>query len=68
MLTKNDISKLIEAEKEVFPTKSDFENLKKDFNKLQTSVDIFSKISKTNQDELKVLNHRVSKLEHHKKY
>ena len=39
MLTSDDIKLIIEAEKEFFPTKDDFLELKNDFSRLQTSVD-----------------------------
>jgi hypothetical protein len=47
MLTDQDIKKLIEAEKEVFTTKDDFELLRKDFRTLQTSVDGYAKLADT---------------------
>ncbi len=47
MLTNEDITKIVEAQKEVFPTKQDFEYFreenKKDFSDLQTSVDVYAK-------------------------
>jgi len=47
MLTNEDINKIVEAQKEVFPTKQDFEcfkdETKKDFSDLQTSVDSYAK-------------------------
>jgi len=43
MLTEEDIQKIVEANREVFPTKEDFESFKeemiKSFSDLQTSVD-----------------------------
>lgn len=46
MLTDEDIIKIVEAQKEVFPTKEDFEvfkdEVKKDFSDLQTSVDTYA--------------------------
>ena len=47
MLADEDIIKIIEAQKEIFPTKTDFESfkdeMKKDFSDLQTSVDAYAK-------------------------
>ena len=51
MLENEDIKKIIEAQKEVFPTKQDFEyfkdEMKKDFSDLQTSVDSYAKKADT---------------------
>lgn len=52
MLTDQDIKKLIEAEKEVFTTKGDFELLRTDFRTLQTSVDSYAKLADTYYKEL----------------
>ena len=50
MLTNEDINKIIEVQKEVFPTKQDFEyfkdEIKRDFSDLQTSVDSYAKKSR----------------------
>lgn len=50
MLTNEEILKIIEAQKEVFPTKQDFEyfkdEIKKDFSNLQISVDAYAKKSR----------------------
>lgn len=65
MLTDKDIKKLIE----VFPTreevalKSDFEDLRKDFSKLQTSVDRFVKRADDYFQEMKMLSHKVDRHE-----
>ena len=44
MLTNEDIQKIIEANREVFATKEDFESfreeIRKNFSDLQTSVDV----------------------------
>ena len=46
MLTQDDIQKIIEAQKDVFPTKTEFEvfkeEMKKDFSDLQISVDAYA--------------------------
>lgn len=60
MITDEDITKLIQAHKEVFPTKDDFDGLRKDFSNLQTSVIAFAKGTKDNADEIKVVNNRVN--------
>jgi hypothetical protein len=59
MLTDKDIKRLIDAHKEVFPTKDDFENLRKDFSELQTSVVNFATGTQNNENEIKIVNHRV---------
>lgn len=63
MLTGQDIAKLIEAEKEVFPTKADFELLRKDFRTLQTSVDGYAKLADTYYKEVVVLVSKVQRME-----
>ena len=63
MLTSDDIKLLIEAEKEVFPSKEDFEDLRKDFSKLQNAVSSFATGTKENADEIKVVNSRVTNQE-----
>jgi len=63
MLTNEDIVKLIEAHKEVFPTKEDFDNLRHDFSDLQTSVDAIAKKFTDNQGELAVYQYRTNNLE-----
>jgi len=46
MLTDEDIKKIIEANREVFPSKEDFEGFKQElktsFSDLQTSVDAYA--------------------------
>lgn len=63
MITNEDLTKIattvVEAHKEVFPTKDDFDSLRGDFSKLQSSVDAFVKITKKNEDEILVINNRV---------
>ncbi len=63
MLTPNDIKRIIEAEKEVFPTKDDFEDLRQDFSSLKTAVDNYSKSTSDLKSEVSILNHRVTELE-----
>lgn len=60
MLTDEDIKKLIRAHAEVFPTKDDFDEIRKDFSNLQTSVVSFAKGTKDNAEEIKVVNSRVT--------
>lgn len=47
MLTPEDIQNLIQAEKAVFTTKQDFEELRKDFSALATGVDAYAKKADT---------------------
>ena len=63
MLTVEDIKLLIEAEKEVFPTKTDFEELRGEFRNLQTSVDNYSKKTDEYHKEMSVLIHKVNRME-----
>ena len=67
MLTEEDIKKIIEANREVFPSKEDFESfkdeLKQSFSDLQTSVDAYAKKADTYFQEMVVLSHKVERLE-----
>ncbi len=63
MLTAEDIKLLIEAEKEVFPTRQDFDDLRADFSKLQTSVDGIAGSFKKTDQEITAQKHRIVKLE-----
>ena len=51
MLTNEDIQKIIEAEREVFPTKQDFtsfqEEMRKNFSDMLTSVDSYAQKADT---------------------
>jgi len=67
MLTEEDIQKFIEANREVFPTKEDFEvfkeELRKSFSDLQTSVDAYAKKADTYFQEMVMLSHKVDRHE-----
>jgi hypothetical protein len=67
MLTSEDVQKIIEAQKDVFPTKVDFEyfkdEMKKDFTDLQTSIDVYAKKADNYFQEMLMLAHKVDKLE-----
>ena len=67
MLTNEDINKIVEAQKEVFPIKQDFEyfkdEIKKDFSDLQTSVDAYAKKADGYFQEMVVLSHKVDRHE-----
>ena len=67
MLTEEDIKKIIEANREVFPSKEDFESfkdeLKQSFSDLQTSVDTYAKKADTYFQEMVMLTHKVNRLE-----
>ncbi len=67
MLTDDDITKIIEAEKEVFPTKQDFssfkDEMKEDFSNLESSVDNYAKKADTYFQEMVALSHKVDKHE-----
>lgn len=67
MLNPEDIKNIIEAQKEVFPTKGDFENFKegmrKDFSDLLTSVDAYAQKADTYFQEMVALTHKVDRHE-----
>lgn len=67
MLTEEDIKKIIEANREVFATKEDFESfkdeLKQSFSDLQTSVDVYAKKADTYFQEMVMLTHKVDRHE-----
>lgn len=63
MLTIEDIQKLIEAEKEVFTTKEDFEEIKQLFSNLQTSVDAYAKKADTYFQEMAAMKHALNRHE-----
>lgn len=69
MLDDKDIEKLIEAQKEVFVTKLDLLSFKdeilKDFDNLQTSVDTYSRKADAYFQEMVMLSHKVN---HHEKW
>jgi len=67
MLTEEDIKKIIEANREVFPTKGDFENFKQElkasFSDLQTSVDTYAKKADDYFKEMVALSHKIERHE-----
>ena len=67
MLDDKDIQKIIEANREVFPSKEDFEGfkdeLKQSFSDLQTSVDTYAKKADTYFQEMVMLTHKIDRLE-----
>lgn len=65
MLTDNDIQKLIEvfATREEVATKLDLAEIRKDFDKLRTSVDAYAKKADTYFQEMVMLAHKVDRLE-----
>jgi len=67
MLDDKDIQKIIEANREVFPSKEDFEGfkdeIKQSFSDLQTSVDEYAKKADTYFQEMVMLTHKVDRLE-----
>lgn len=72
MITDEDttkiVNRIIEVNKQLFYTKDEldenldkrFEGLRKDFSTLQTSVQSFATGTKKNDDEIKVVDKRVS--------
>lgn len=67
MLTDEDIKKIIAANKEVFPTKEDFEffkdEMRKNFSDLLTAVDSYAKRADTFFQEMVMLSRKVDKME-----
>ena len=63
MLTTEDIQKLIEAEREVFTTKEDFEEIKQMFSNLQSSVDAYAKKADTYFQEMTAMRHAINRHE-----
>ena len=63
MLTTEDIQNLIKAQKEVFATRDDFEGMREDFSKLQTSIDTYSKKADTYFQEMVLLSHKIDRHE-----
>ena len=67
MLANEDIQKIIEANREVFATKDDFEGfkeeIKKSFLDLQTSVDGYAKKADTYFQEMVALSRKVDRHE-----
>jgi SMC interacting uncharacterized protein involved in chromosome segregation len=63
MITDKDIQKIIEAGKEVFTTKGDFEDLRRDFRKLQSSVDRYLTKTEKWYQEMKMLSNKVDRHE-----
>jgi len=67
MLSEEDIKKIIEANREVFPSKEDFESFKEEmkqsFSDLQTSVDAYAKKADAYFQEMVMLTHKINRLE-----
>ena len=67
MLNQEDIRNIIEAQKEIFPTKEDFEGFKeemrKDFSDLLTSVDTYAHKADGYFQEMVMLTHKVDRHE-----
>jgi len=67
MLDDKDIQKIISANREVFPTKENFEafkeELRKSFSELQTSVDACAKKADNYFQEMVALSHKVNRHE-----
>ena len=63
MLTSEDIKILIEAERSVFATKDDIQDLKGSFSNLQSSVDGFMKVSTSQTQENVMVKNRLDRHE-----
>ena len=65
MLDEKDVQKLIEvfATREEVATKTDLEDIRKDFSRLESSVDAYAKKADTYFQELLMLAHKVDRLE-----
>lgn len=67
MLTNEDIKNIIDAHREVFPSKEDFaafqEEMRKNFSDMLTSVDAYAKRADTYFQEMVMLAHKVDRHE-----
>ncbi len=67
MFRKEDIQKIIKANREVFATKEDFESfreeMRKSFSGLQTSVDAYAKKADAYFQEMVALSRKVDRME-----
>jgi hypothetical protein len=67
MLDKKDIQNIVEAttkaNKAIFATKEDFDDLRRDFSDLQTSVDTYAKKANDYFQEMVVMNNNYHRLE-----
>ena len=67
MLDDKDIQKIIEANREVFPGKEEFESFKNEmrenFSNLQASVDTYAKKADSYFQEMVALSHKVDRHE-----
>ncbi len=67
MLDNDDIKKLIEAQKEVFATKEDLEQMKdeirKDYSDLLSAIDAYAKRADTYFQEMLMLSQKVDRHE-----
>ena len=67
MLTQEDIQNLIQAQKDVFATKEEFQSFRdeyrKDFSDLQISVDSYAKRANDYFEEMVALSHRLDRHE-----
>ncbi len=67
MLTDQEVTKLIDAFKEVFATRTEiegrFDTLKQDFSILQTSIDVYSQKADTYFQEMVMLSNKVERHE-----
>ena len=66
MLEEQDIQRIVEAttkaNRTIFATKEDFDDLRKDFSDLQTSVDTYAKKAGTYFQGIVALNHKVNRM------
>jgi uncharacterized coiled-coil DUF342 family protein len=67
MLTSEDITKIVEANTEIFATKGDLaefrEEMRKNFSDLQIAVDAYARKADAYFQEMIVLAHKVNRLE-----
>jgi hypothetical protein len=67
MLTNEDIQKIVEANREIFATKEDFESFREEmrnsFSDLQTAVDTYAKKAEAYFQEMVMLTHKVDRHE-----
>lgn len=67
MLDKDDIQKIVEAQREVFSTKEQFlefqDEMRKSFSNVLTSIDLYAKKADTYFQEMVMLAHKVDRHE-----
>ena len=61
MLTDRDINRIVEASREVFVTRGEFQDFLVEFREWTSSVDTMLKSITRHDDEIAIINHRLAK-------